>query len=44
MTIWFMQVPWLAALSAMGLAFVLAIWVRIWLRTHARKRLQLEDN
>jgi len=44
MTIWFTQVPWLAALGAMGLAFLLAIWIRIWLRTHARKRLQLEDN
>ena len=43
LTIWFTQVPWLAAVVAMGLAFVLAIWVRIWLRTHARKRLQLED-
>jgi cellulose synthase (UDP-forming) len=43
LTLWFMQVPWLAALCAMGLAFLLAIWVRIWLRTHARKRLQLED-
>jgi cellulose synthase (UDP-forming) len=44
LTLWFMQVPWLAALVALGLAFVLAIWVRIWLRTHARKRLQLDDN
>src|SRR5579859_1668237 len=44
LTTWFTKVPWLAALGAMGLAFLLAIWVRIWLRTHARKRLQLEDN
>ena len=44
LTIWFTQVPWLAAVGAMGLAFLLAIWIRIWLRTHARKRLQLEDN
>jgi cellulose synthase (UDP-forming) len=44
LTLWFMQVPWLAALLAVGLAFLLAIWVRIWLRTHARKRLQLDDN
>jgi cellulose synthase (UDP-forming) len=43
-TLWFMQVPWLAALGALALSFLLAIWVRIWLRTHARKRLQLEDN
>ena len=44
LTIWFTQLPWLAAVGAMALAFLLAIWVRIWLRTHARKRLQLEDN
>jgi len=43
LTLWFMQVPWLAALVAIGLAFLLAIWIRIWLRAHARKRLQLED-
>jgi cellulose synthase (UDP-forming) len=44
LTIWFTQVPWLAAVGALALAFLLAIWVRIWLRTHARKRLQLDDN
>ena len=44
LTNWFTTVPWLAALGALGLSFVLAIWVRIWLRTHARKRLQLDDN
>ena len=44
MTLWFMQVPWLAAVGAMAMAFLLAVWVRIWLRTHARKRLQLDDN
>jgi cellulose synthase (UDP-forming) len=40
----FMQIPWLAALMALGLSFLLAIWIRIWLRSHARKRLQLDDN
>ncbi len=44
MTLWFMQVPWLAAVLAMGLAFLLAVWIRIWLRTKARKRLQMEEN
>jgi hypothetical protein len=39
-----MEVPWLAALVVLGVAFLLAIWVRIWLRIHARKRLQLEDH
>ena len=43
LTLWFTEVPWLAAVIALGLAFLLAIWVRIWLRAHARKRLQLED-
>ena len=43
LTLWFMRAPWLAALVAIGFAFLLAIWVRIWLRNHARKRLQLED-
>ena len=44
MTLWFMQVPWLAAVGAMALSFLLAIWIRIWLRAKARRRLQLEDN
>jgi cellulose synthase (UDP-forming) len=41
--IWFSKVPWLAAVAAMAMAFLLAIWIRIWLRSHARKRLQLDD-
>ena len=44
LTIWFTQVPWLAAIVAACLAFLLAIWVRVWLRSHARRRLQLDDN
>jgi cellulose synthase (UDP-forming) len=44
LTLWFTKVPWLAAIVVIGLAFALAIWVRIWLRANARKRLQLEDN
>jgi cellulose synthase (UDP-forming) len=44
MTIWFMQAPWLAAVIVAGLAFLIAVWTRIWLRAHARKRLQLEDH
>jgi cellulose synthase (UDP-forming) len=43
LTIWFTQVPWLAAVLVLVLCAALAIWVRIWLRNHARKRLQLED-
>jgi cellulose synthase (UDP-forming) len=44
MTLWFMQVPWLAAMLALALAFLMAIWLRIWLRNHARRRLQMEDD
>jgi hypothetical protein len=43
LTMWFTQVPWLAAVFVLVLCGLLAIWVRIWLRNHARKRLQLED-
>lgn len=39
MTLWFTQVPWLAAVAVLGLAFLLAVWVRQWLRGLARKRL-----
>jgi cellulose synthase (UDP-forming) len=44
LTLWFSEVPWLVVVVVTLLAFILAIWIRIWLRTHARKRLQLEDN
>jgi cellulose synthase (UDP-forming) len=44
LTLWFTEVPWLAAIIVMALCFIFAIWVRIWLRSNARKRLQLEDN
>jgi cellulose synthase (UDP-forming) len=44
LTLWFTEVPWLAAIIVMALCFIFAIWVRIWLRANARKRLQLEDN
>jgi cellulose synthase (UDP-forming) len=41
LTLWFMQVPWLAAVVVMFLAFMLATWTRQWLRTRARARLQM---
>ncbi|MDR3725111.1 MAG: UDP-forming cellulose synthase catalytic subunit [Terracidiphilus sp.] len=41
LTLWFMQVPWLAAVVVMFLAFLLATWTRQWLRTRARARLQM---
>ena len=40
LTLWFMEVPWLAAVVVMGLAFLLAIWTRQWLRSKARARLK----
>jgi cellulose synthase (UDP-forming) len=43
LTLWFTQIPWFIALATLALAFPLAVWIRIWLRAHARKRLQLED-
>jgi len=44
MTLWFMQVPWLASVLVIGIAFLIAVWTRIWLRANARKRLQMEEN
>jgi cellulose synthase (UDP-forming) len=44
LTLWFMELPWLVVAAVAALAFLLAIWVRMWLRANARKRLQLEDN
>jgi cellulose synthase (UDP-forming) len=42
--LWFTQVPWLAAVVVIILAFLLAIWTRQWLRGRARARLtMLED-
>jgi cellulose synthase (UDP-forming) len=40
-TLWFMQVPWLAAVLVIFLAFLLAIWTRQWLRARARARLTM---
>jgi len=43
LTLWFAQVPWLGALIVAGLAFLLAVWTRQWLRSRARARLTLLD-
>ena len=42
LTLWFVDVPWLAAILVTLIAFLLAVWTRLWLREHARKRLQME--
>ncbi|MFP5276056.1 MAG: UDP-forming cellulose synthase catalytic subunit [Acidobacteriota bacterium] len=44
LTLWFMQVPWLAAVIVFLFAFLLAIWTRQWLRNRARERLRLNQN
>ena len=43
LTLWFMERPWLAGLIVIGLAFLLAIWTRQWLRAKARTRLTIMD-
>ena len=44
LTLWFMEVPWLAAVVVMVLAFLLAIWTRQWLRSKALSRLKMVDD
>lgn len=44
LTLWFMQVPWLAAVVVIVLAFLLAIWTRQWLRGRARARLKMIED
>lgn len=41
LTLWFMEVPWLAAVVVLVLAFLFAIWTRQWLRQKARSRLKM---
>jgi cellulose synthase (UDP-forming) len=43
LALWFAQVPWLAALIVIAIAFLLAIWTRQWLRSKARTRLTMLD-
>jgi cellulose synthase (UDP-forming) len=44
LTLWFGQVPWFGALIVIGIAFLLAIWTRQWLRSRARARLTMLDD
>jgi cellulose synthase (UDP-forming) len=44
LALWFAQVPWLAALVVIAIAFLLAIWTRQWLRSKARTRLTMLDD
>jgi cellulose synthase (UDP-forming) len=43
-TLWFMEVPWLAAMMALALVFLLALWGRMWLRVRARARLTVHED
>jgi hypothetical protein len=42
--LWLRQVPWLAAVILIILAFLLAIWTRQWLRIRARARLKMMED
>jgi cellulose synthase (UDP-forming) len=44
LALWFAQVPWLAALIVIGIALLLAVWTRQWLRSKARTRLTMIDD
>jgi cellulose synthase (UDP-forming) len=41
--LWFMEYPWLAAIIVMGMAALLAVWARQWLRRRARGRLKVVE-
>lgn len=43
LAIWFMAVPWLVAVFLLLFAFLIAIWIREWLRGKARARLNMLD-
>ncbi|HVT97475.1 MAG TPA: UDP-forming cellulose synthase catalytic subunit [Acidobacteriaceae bacterium] len=42
--LWFMQVPWMVDLAVLAISFVFAIWIRSWLRSRARRRLQVVES
>ncbi|HEV2483898.1 MAG TPA: UDP-forming cellulose synthase catalytic subunit [Terracidiphilus sp.] len=42
--LWLRQVPWLAAIIVVILAFLVAIWTRQWLRIRARARLKMIED
>lgn len=44
LTLWFMQVPWLAAVVVLIIAFLFAIWLRNSLRKKARARLKMVED
>jgi cellulose synthase (UDP-forming) len=42
--LWFMQVPWMVDLVVLAISFIFAIWIRSWLRSRARRRLQVVES
>ncbi len=44
LSLWFVQVPWMVALLVPPICLLLAVWIRIELRRHARIRLQVAKN
>ncbi len=42
--LWFMQVPWMVDLGVLAISFIFAIWIRSWLRSRARRRLQVVES
>ena len=41
LTLWFMEVPWLASVVVLALSSLIALWMRQWLRNKARARLKM---
>ena len=39
-SLWFTQFPWLVTVFVLLICFLLAVWIRVWLRKRARVRLQ----
>jgi cellulose synthase (UDP-forming) len=39
-SLWFTQFPWLVNVFVLFICFLLAVWIRVWLRRRARVRLQ----
>ncbi len=39
-SLWFTQFPWLVNVFVLLICFILAVWIRVWLRRRARVRLQ----
>ena len=41
LSLWFRQVPWMVDLAVLAISLIFAIWIRGWLRSKARQRLQI---